>query len=534
MPKFIETLDYSKYDASMPLAQWLGRPPEYNEAAITEVYEADVVVCGAGLAGVAAARAAVEEGASVLLLEKCSTIQARSTDFGSIGSKYNARYGREMTDKRNEIVNQLMRAGNYFVSQRTLSYWADNSGADLDWYIDALDNVYIADDGLAKAPEGYTNWIEPSRWPEPPQSLIEGEMYPTYQVTLRLCPIHTNFLQANLDRAAAGGLCRTFFEMPAKKLTTDGEGRVTGVIAEGFGGRLIRAVAKKGVVLATGDYAGNHDMLYYYCPWLRQNTEQMVTGVDPAGYHANTGDGHRMAIWLGAQMEDCPHAPISHHMGAIGGIAPFLQLDIHGERFMNEDCGGQEIDNQIKTLPGHMSWQIADSDYPDRLQYMALRHGTMKLASDGSPHPLMEGRLEAGIEQGRILKADALEELIDKAGLPRDAALASIRRYNELARGGEDSDFGKAPSRLFPIEKPPFYAACFKPTILLNCVSGIDCDHNTRCYDAERKAIPGLYVTGNVQGRRFSVGYPVMVPGMSHSMALTFGRLSGKNAARGV
>ena len=119
-----------------------------------------------------------------------------------------------------------------------------------------------------------------------------------------------------------------------------------------------------------------------------------------------------------------------------------------------------------------------------------------------------------------------------KIGLPKETALASIRRYNELAALGEDLDFGKPAKRLFPIVDPPFYAAPFEPAPLLNCVSGLECDWRTRCYDAEGKIIPGLYATGNVQGGRFSGGYPTTVPGISHSMALTFGRQSGLCAAQ--
>ena len=113
------------------------------------------------------------------------------------------------------------------------------------------------------------------------------------------------------------------------------------------------------------------------------------------------------------------------------------------------------------------------------------------------------------------------------------AALDSIRRYSELARQGADTDFGKRADRLFPLENGPFYAAQFKPAAMLGCMSGLDSDHHAHCLNAEGRPIPGLYVCGNVQGGRFAVEYPITVPGMSHSMALVYGRIAGRNAANG-
>ena len=68
---------------------------------------------------------------------------------------------------------------------------------------------------------------------------------------------------------------------------------------------------------------------------------------------------------------------------------------------------------------------------------------------------------------------------------------------------------------------------------MIAVMGGLESDEEARCYDEEGKVIPGLYVAGNVQGNRFSVDYPLTVPGLSHSIALTFGRIAGRNAALG-
>ena len=69
---------------------------------------------------------------------------------------------------------------------------------------------------------------------------------------------------------------------------------------------------------------------------------------------------------------------------------------------------------------------------------------------------------------------------------------------------------------------------------MIAVMGGLESDEEARCYDESGQPIPGLYVAGNVQGNRFAVDYPLTVPGLSHSIALTFGRIAGRNAARGL
>ena len=90
--------------------------------------------------------------------------------------------------------------------------------------------------------------------------------------------------------------------------------------------------------------------------------------------------------------------------------------------------------------------------------------------------------------------------------------------------GGKDTDFSKVPTRLFPVENPPFYAVPLGDSGMLVLIGGIDCDAQCRALDAEKNPVPG---------GRFLVDYPVTVAGASHSMAMSFGRLAGRVAAVG-
>lgn len=142
--------------------------------------------------------------------------------------------------------------------------------------------------------------------------------------------------------------------------------------------------------------------------------------------------------------------------------------------------------------------------------------------------------VEKEAESGKLLKADTLEELIEKMGLPMETTLASIARYNALCEQGHDDDYGKKPSRLFPVATAPFYACKLTPAPVLVTVSGLASDADAHVLDPDGCPIPGLYCAGNVQGNRFGGEDPSMFPGTSHTIALSFGRLAARNALSGV
>ena len=110
----------------------------------------------------------------------------------------------------------------------------------------------------------------------------------------------------------------------------------------------------------------------------------------------------------------------------------------------------------------------------------------------------------------------------------------SINRYNELCATGADTEFGKRAAFLTAIENGPFYAVPRGANSLPAILGGLVVDENQQCLGADRQPIPGLFVAGNNQGRRFLVDYPVIVAGISLGTALTFGRLAGSNAAAAV
>ena len=533
------------YDANgvCLMEDWLGEAPEYDS--FDEELEADVIVCGGGLSGVSAARQAAEDGAKVILFEKCASLQCRSGDFGVIGSKLvTEKWGRDMLAEKDAIVESLVHESGNRAHYRLWQMWADEVGDAFDWYAGSVDDLYCLGETTEIPPEDVTQWLQPARFPSPEAFNIDEERYKTYQCTVQFYPDQGFCFNAHWAKAEETGNAKAYLATPVKKLLTNDEGRVVGVIAEDYDGKVYKATAKKAVILATGDYSSNEDMLHYYNPQT-MSIPHFFTSVDPEGNFANTGDGHRMAMWIGAKMEEWPHATNDHNMGGVLGSTGFLELNIDGERFQNEDVPGQELNNLLNRLPGRTIYQIFDANWVNEVPLMTPGHGQVcglvseEAAARNSYLTAIYGyanqkMVDDSVASGATLMGETIEELVDQFDMTDEAketAIASIKRYSELAEKGVDEDFGKMGKRLSKLQTPPYYAVRIGMGAMLCVHGGIECDMKLRALDQDRKVIPGLYVTGNTMGGRYGSTYPITVPGSSHSSALTFGRIAGRNAA---
>ena len=511
-------------------------PAPIDAADIKETVDADIVIIGSALSGLCACRAAVENGAkNIVVIEKADTWQCRSNQFGTIGGKIQEDLGIKID--RNAAVGQLMKECGYRPNQRILNLWADNSGEAFDWFLAPMEGKYVVENESDPydAEEGHLS-VRKTHWPEPDNSHTEDDFYPIFsdcQITL---PTMAPWVEAIYNICVEAGVTFKFSTWARQLVRENNEGPVTGVICQDVDGNYSQVNASKAVLLATGDFAGNKDMMSHYVPWATRFAS-IFPNRDAAGDPTNTGDGQCMGMWIGAKMEDGPLAPMTHHLGGPLGMDAFLLTDVNGDRFVNEDVGGQPFQNQLSRLPKKTAWQVFDSEWPNQLQYMDCGHGNVSWYVDDDKVPggsygrnayISQAMFDEAMASDAGVQADTIEELAEKMGVPVEEFCATIERYNELAKKGVDEDFGKRADRMFAIENPPFYGYKLTDTVLLVCMGGLETTVDFEVLDTNDDVIPGLYAVGNAQGGRFLVDYPLPCPGISHGMAMTHGMLVGR------
>ena len=522
--------------ASSSDEDWLGTEPEIDESKVAKTVDVDVAVVGCGIAGVAACRSVAEDGGLVAAFEKADGPQCRSGEYAVINGKVQAKWGRDTWTREqiDDIIDSHMVESTYRCKRSIMSKWAHNIGETFDWWVEANPDLYYAETTRSAIPdESADNFIIPIFYPLPEHYDWKQERFPCYPTSVEFKPDQHVTVEANMQKAIDTGNVQTFYGCFVEKLIME-NGRCVGLYArDAATGEYIKCNVSKGVILSTGDYSQNTRMLKHFCPEVIENNIQcLFTNVDVEGNFTNQGDGIQLGMWAGAQVQQS-HAPMIHHMGGgadlagvgVMGNAGFLNLDLNGKRFMNEDLPGQQLENQIELQKNRESWQIFDSNWPEQLPYMPAAHGGACYYEDYASED--EGpknnttyrnykspyQLEAAVADGRAVKADTLEELVAKI-YPDDTAaqqtaLDSIQRYNELAKAGYDEDFHKPASRMWAVENGPFYADKFTTALLLVCIGGLESDEDCHTFDADRNVIPGLYVAGNIQGNRFATEYPI-------------------------
>lgn len=518
---------------------WLGAAPEIDEATVVDTVEADVVVIGGGNAGVCAALAAAEAGATVAVVE--AQAEADYTflghDIGHLNSNWSREHGGDVIDEI-EFVQDWTRRNMNRTNPLLVRQFAAESGKVLDWILSHLDSAIIENCGIFGVPKptaypgeisGYKCWSSAIHFQD------EGTDWPDAAKKLKAA-------------AEAKGATWTF-ECRAVKILMNDE-RAAGVIGECADGSYKKFAANKGVIIAAGDYSGNPEMVFALNDEYRDFVQ--ARGQDYAEIVGNgrTGDGQRLGCWAGGRMEPGPRASMGRAMGAgaFGGIA-IPQFNRDGNRFMNEGMLGVWGNLfQVMRQPKGIVFGVADANWKDYVQKNAPEHvypGTGGFHDGGFLQSLEEELpqvIAAGAEGHKIrgcmtYAGNTLEELADNMGLAAEVKenfLASMARYNELCAQGIDDDFGKDAFLMDAIVTPPFYASCIDSSefkLGLVELSGLVTDGNQQVLNNDDKPIPGLYATGNSCGGRFALQYCTPIAGISIGWATTMGKIVGETVA---
>ncbi len=516
-PEIVEARRPGGFGRKYELRRWTYHVPmePIPPGQIKETFNADVIVVGAGTSGKAAALTAAECGAKVIQIDRHTTYRYSGGHIAAIGSRLQKKAG--VTWDVDDIILQLMRWGANYPDQRWYRLWAEHSGATLDWVMDMTD------------PEGITTNL--FQWPRPAWYDPRKEYYPDFPVThfqsnARSKGLDHSLALGNLEKHALKRGVAIHYRTRAMQVVRGESGRVTGVIAMNQKGDYVLYNARKAVIMCTGDYGNNPWMMQQYCPqavdialenniYMTRN-EDLLTAPEPL----DTGDGLQMLMRIGGVMAPGPHAPMAHATAGPLGNAPFLRVNIDGERYENEDVTAQSIANSLNHQPFKKAWQIFDSKWEDEITRMGLGLGRIYTVND-----VVRTNLET-----LSVKADTLDELAEKIGVPVNNFTKTVARYNKMAEMGKDLDFSKYPLRLTPLNKPPYYAGATRQDFLV-VLGGLNANLRQQPLDVDRKPIPGLYLAGNMIGNRFAIDYPVMCAGLSHGLAYVTGRLAGRYAA---
>lgn len=507
-------------DDAYKSCEWAKQPEAVSESEIAGTVDTQVLIVGGGIAGLAAGARCTDLGLECIVLEKYHGIVARGAHISCLDSKVMRENGVKIDKK--QFARDWMHICGSRVNEDLLWLYINNCSDAVAW-LDELggDDIELKlFGGRYKGPD-FTEYDGTHYFERRPDST----RYKSSGGARLMCEV----LQERCLEGKGNQILRSTKVLYLEK---DEKGRVCSAVAQCSDGAYRRYRGREGVILATGDIGSNPDMVRTFCPLGLVPKRNGYAPVDPktkAGL--NTGDGHRMAYWMGGQFET-PSWALSMHLLAYSiYVFFFLFVNRDGKRFMNEDTWVQAKAIRCSMQPrGEFAYTVFDSKWFRELGERSEITGgqftdplIVKYGQKWSDDNGIDKQIERYVERGTCFKADTIEELAEKMEVPVENLKATVSRYNELAALGEDLDYGKRSELLTSIEKPPYYALKWGPA-LLNVHGGMLTDTDMRVLDKDSRPIEGLYAIGNVAGGLYGVDYPLIWNGNSHSRALTWAR----------
>jgi len=509
-------------------------PDPIPESDISATVEAEIIVVGSGIAGLVAALSAAQNGAQVVLITASSIPVYRGGSFHAPNSKYMRENGIEPYDVDKFYRRELSAAG-YDVDQTKWWKFARHGEEAMNWLIDMMTAAGYETVLEAAANHDPDGLAEPMYQPAQAHGFI-GEGIIRGGSGAQLV---ANTLAANAETAGV----EFRYKVIAKQLVREDNntGRVTAVIAQGEDGAYTKYVGSKAIILATGDFSTDNEMLAKYCPKaLPMRNDAGDRGYDNLMKMGGVmpGDGHKMGLWIGAAWQKTFPCAIMTLGGGPAANLPYgshrgLIVNKNGQRFGNEDILFAFTANSLLHEPDMTGYAIWGTNYAEDA---APWYNTREYRRDTPPMPPAEviAGWEASVEAGAMVKGDTIEEVIEQLGLPLEATMATVNRYNELCAAGVDEDFFKRPEHLDGITQGPFYGGSWRP-VLLTVLGGLRTDINMAVCDENDQPIPGLYNIGVMVGDYFGTMYTFRVEGNNlGANCLTFPYLLGRDLATGA
>lgn len=456
--------------------------------------DCDVIVVGAGGAGMAAAIEAADNGASVTVLEAGKRPGGSTALSGGVfyAAGTSTQRAAGIADDAERMFRYIMTFNQWKLEPWLIRRFCEESGPTLEWLIGLgvefpIDGLYVS--GVDDTPRGH----------------------------------HTHgsgavLFEHLLGAASARGVGIHSGVRVESLLIEDG--RVVGVSAQG--GEM-RAGA---VVLATGGYGANRALLAELNPEVAAQDERWSFYF---GSETSRGDGLLMGRAAGADIAGKGRLMVNASPGFSRDVADFhppwlVFVNRDGQRFMDETWPYCIAGHMIEDQPGRVCFAVFDE--PTRAASPSRHPFADKLGVGDYAYSC--DRLAEEAEKGRVIVAGSLAELAAKAGIDAAGLEGTVAAYNADVRGGGDSRFFKK-GPLSTIETPPFYAAEVHAASYGATSAGLRIDPDARVLRADQAVIPGLYAAGETAGGVLGERY--IGGGNYISNAIIFGRIAGRGAA---
>ncbi len=444
-------------------------------------YAVDVVVIGAGGAGLSAAISAKDQGADVLVLEKQGISGGATARSGgkivAANTKWQEAQGIVDTPEMMEAFFEEVAEGE--LNHDLINFYSENSAENMYWL--EANGVQFKD--VEAIHSSIATWRVHNPYGGGGQ--VSGGSGNGAQLTV---PLTAKFNEL-------GG--EIMYNCTAKELLTDQEGTVIGVVAYRPDGSKVTVHANS-VVICTGGYAKNEEMMKRY--------EDCSAGFSSLVPNGNIGEGLTMAVNIGAQEYVSPATQVIYVSNTSGvGIKEEAGLIVNseGKRVVNEYTYQYHVGQGIAQSGSAYGYYIASANDPNQTVQYAM-------TLESTPH------------------ASTAEELAALIDVDADVLKATIDRYNELCAKGEDEDFHKPQDKMIPIEGE-LYAIKLSPSVTVT-FGGLVIDEQAHVLNEQNEPIIGLYAAGEVAMTGLvNKEYPAC--GLAIGAATFFGKVAGESAA---
>ncbi|MDR0347313.1 MAG: FAD-dependent oxidoreductase [Coriobacteriales bacterium] len=456
---------------------------------------ADVVIIGTGNAGLAASLYLAERGESVLAVEK-------SPMWGGVSST----------------------AGAWVIKGGTKSHLAAGMEFNVEELMDiALRNLPYPPNGLhrkttrkliikgAEAMDWFVDMGAPIKMVHPQSHVAIGP-----DGAVRAC-YGTNFAyEQALDKGADIRL-----ETECIGLVKDGE-RIVGIKVKNINtGVESYFKGEKAVVVCSGGFAGNFDMLARWCPTAAKTAQTTATfpGDDGAVIRMGIGAGAEMNGWDSFCSFDggLPDTASWYHRIREGDVQlarqPWLGIDITGNRYPYVsyfEAGWAALEVQAKVfqgLPQSCGYVFFDSDWEKNT--ISFKEGGCRKpeTKEETPRSMVTAidpedwriGIQRALERGEIKQADNFSDLAEQMGLDPQMVEKAVKDWNAMCETGEDPEYNFRPEWLIPLKKPPYFSMRIGSQVLAtHC--GLMVDQNFRVLDTKGKPMPGFYCASMAAG----------------------------------